>query len=96
MVSIFPFSLEICPSLPPTASDPRLRGSSLFVYSIAELLRLLASPLISISKESQIVVDDLVAHHVGHSQELSGRAAVVRAHQGGSRDRVRREDVDVL
>ena len=33
---------------------------------------------------------------VGHSQELSGRAAVVRAHQGGRRDRVRRVDIDAL
>src|SRR5712691_3307864 len=41
---IFPFSIEICPSLPSTASDPRLRDSSPFIYSIAELLQLSASP----------------------------------------------------
>jgi hypothetical protein len=38
--------------------------SSPFVYTIAELLRLSASPLVGINKESQAVVDDLVAHHV--------------------------------
>jgi hypothetical protein len=41
-----------------------LKASSQFVYSAAELLRLSASPLVGISKESQDIVDDLVAHHV--------------------------------
>jgi hypothetical protein len=40
------------------------RPSSQFVYSIQELLRLSASPLVGITQESQAVVDDLVAHHV--------------------------------
>lgn len=40
------------------------KASSPFVYSAAELLRLSASPLVGISKESQDIVDDLVAHHV--------------------------------
>jgi hypothetical protein len=40
------------------------RASSPFVYSIPELLRLSASPLVGIPQESQAVVDDLVAHHV--------------------------------
>ncbi|KAI9511021.1 hypothetical protein F5148DRAFT_433570 [Russula earlei] len=41
-----------------------LNVSAPFVYSFAELLRLSLSPLVGISKESQVVVDDLVAHHV--------------------------------
>lgn len=71
-VRIFPFSIEICPSPPSAASDPRLRNSSPFVYSIAELLRLSASPLVGIGKESQIVLDDLVAHHVWRRGPQSG------------------------
>jgi len=71
-VSIFPFSIEICPSLSPTASDPRPKDSSPLVYSIAELLRLSTSPLVGISKESQIIVDDLVAHHVWRRGPHSG------------------------
>lgn len=47
-----------------TASELHPRVSSVFVYSIAELLRLSTSPLVGINKESQAVVDDLVAHHV--------------------------------
>jgi hypothetical protein len=47
-----------------TASELHPKVSSLFVYSIAELLRLSTSPLVGINKESQAVVDDLVAHHV--------------------------------
>jgi len=49
---------------PDASSDLHPKVSSPFVYSIAELLRLSASPLIGISKESQVIVDDLVAHHV--------------------------------
>lgn len=71
-VSIFPFSIEICPSLSSTASDPRPKDSSPLVYSIAELLRLSTSPLVGISKESQIIVDDLVAHHVWRRGPQSG------------------------
>jgi hypothetical protein len=34
------------------------------VYSVEELLRLSASPLVGISAESQLIVDDLVARNV--------------------------------
>jgi len=71
-VSTFPFSNAICPSLSSTASDPRPKDSSPLVYSIAELLRLSTSPLVGISKESQIIVDDLVAHHVWRRGPQSG------------------------
>ena len=73
-VSILPLSTtEICPSLSSsTASDLHIRDSSPFVYSIAELLRLSASPLVGISKESQIALDDLVAHHVWRRGPQSG------------------------
>jgi len=54
------------------ASDPRPKDSSPLVYSIAELLRLSTSPLVGISKESQIIVDDLVAHHVWRRGPQSG------------------------
>jgi len=54
------------------ASDPRIGDSSPFVYSIVELLRLSASPLVGISKESQIALDDLVAHHVWRRGPQSG------------------------
>ncbi|KAF8502705.1 hypothetical protein F5888DRAFT_1113761 [Russula emetica] len=53
-------------------SGPQLKASSPFVYSAAELLRLSASPLVGISKESQDVVDELVAHYVWRRGTQSG------------------------
>ncbi|KAN0123132.1 hypothetical protein V8E52_003085 [Russula decolorans] len=54
-------------------SGPQHLESSLpRVYSAAELLRLSASPLVGISKESQDIVDDLVAHHVWRRGAQSG------------------------
>jgi hypothetical protein len=50
----------------------QLKASSPFVYSAAELLQLSASPLVGISKESQDIVDDLVAHHVWRRGAQSG------------------------
>jgi len=47
-----------------TASELHPKVSPLLVYSIAELLRLSTSPSVGINKESQAVVDDLVAHYV--------------------------------
>ena len=49
-----------------------MKASSPFVYSATELLRLSASPLVGISKESQDVVDDLVAHYVWRRGPQSG------------------------
>ena len=49
-----------------------MKDSSPLVYSIADLLRLSSSPLVGISKESQIIVDDLVAHHVWRRGPQSG------------------------
>ncbi|KAI0280914.1 hypothetical protein BGY98DRAFT_1095217 [Russula aff. rugulosa BPL654] len=46
------------------SSRDHLKATSPVVYSATELLRLSASPLVGISKKSQDIVDDLVAHHV--------------------------------
>jgi hypothetical protein len=42
------------------------------VYSVVELLQLSASPLVGISAEAQLIVDDLVAHHVWRRGQQSG------------------------
>jgi hypothetical protein len=55
--------------------EPRgtdLKASPPLVYSIGELIQLSASPLVGISKESQDIVDDLVAHHVWRRSAKSG------------------------
>ena len=49
-----------------------LKATSPVVYSATELLRLSASPLVGISKKSQDIVDDLVAHHVWRRGAQSG------------------------
>jgi len=51
----------------------QLRASSPFVYSVAELLHLSASPAVGISRESQDIVDDLVAHYVWRRGAQSGK-----------------------
>ena len=71
-VSIFPLSGATYPSLSSPASDTRVKDSSPLVYSVVELLRLSSSPLVGISKESQVIVDDLVAHHVWRRGPQSG------------------------
>jgi len=48
------------------------KASSPFVYSPAELLRLSASPLVGISKESQDILDDFVVHYVWRRGPQSG------------------------
>jgi len=57
---------------PNASSNPRSKVSTPFVYSVAELLQLSASPLVGISKESQLIVDNLIAHHVWRRGAQSG------------------------
>ncbi|KAH9991937.1 hypothetical protein BJV77DRAFT_478170 [Russula vinacea] len=54
------------------------RASHPFVYSVGELLQLSASPLVGISKESQDIVDDLVARHVWRRGAQSGSPKIGR------------------
>lgn len=55
-----------------------LKASHPFVYSVGELLQLSASPLVGISKESQDIVDDLVARHVWRRGAQSGSPKIGR------------------
>jgi len=51
---------------------PKLMVSSPLVYPVAELLRLSASPLVGISAESRLILDNLAAHHVWRRGAQSG------------------------
>jgi hypothetical protein len=55
-----------------------LKVSPPSVYSVAELLHLSTSPLVGISKESQGIVDDLVAHYVWRRGAHSGHPRMGR------------------
>ncbi|KAH9968380.1 hypothetical protein BJV74DRAFT_868543 [Russula compacta] len=70
-------------------SDPHLKVSAPSVYSVTELLRLSASPLVGISKESQVIVDDLIAHYVWRRGPQLGtkRAGGRRNNRGASKPR---------
>jgi hypothetical protein len=72
----------------PSGPD-HLKASSPLVYSAAELLWLSASPLVGIKKESQDIVDDLVAHHVWRRGAQSGspRTGRRRNNRGTSKPR---------
>jgi hypothetical protein len=61
-----------------------VKASSPYVYSAAELLRLSASPLVGISRESKDIVDDLVAHHVWRRGAQTGSR---RGRRGNNRGR---------
>lgn len=54
-----------------------------FVYSIAELLHLSASPLVGISKKSQGIVDGLTARYVWRRGAHSGNPKTGRRHNHG-------------
>ena len=58
--------------LPYTNQSPHLKAYPLNIYSVVELLRLSASPLVGISKESRDIVDDLVTRHVWRRSTQSG------------------------
>ncbi len=59
------------------------------VYSITDLLRLSASPMVGISAESKAVVEDLVAHHVWRRGAQTGtpKAGRRRRSHGTSKGR---------
>ena len=69
----------------PFIAPHQLKASPPFFYSIAELLHLSASPLVGISKESQGIVDDLVARYVWRRGAHSvGRRMDRRRNHGGT------------
>ena len=57
------------------------KAPAALVYTVADLLRLSASPLVGISAESQAVVDDLVAHHVWRRGPQTGTPKASRHRQ---------------
>ncbi|KAI0247974.1 hypothetical protein BJV78DRAFT_1240733, partial [Lactifluus subvellereus] len=63
---------------------PNLKVSPPLVYPVAELLRLSASPLVGVSAESQLILDNLVAHHVWRRGPQSGTPKPV-SHRHNSR-----------
>ncbi|KAH9959935.1 hypothetical protein BC827DRAFT_1155986 [Russula dissimulans] len=77
------------PDVSIASSNPRSKVSTPFVYSVAELLQLSASPLVGISKESQIIVDNLVAHHVWRRGPQSGATGLAGRRKSRSSSRSR-------
>jgi hypothetical protein len=66
--------------LQPKPKEPT-KASEALIYTVADLLRLSASPLVGISAESQAVVDDLVAHHVWRRGPQLGTPKAGRRHR---------------